>query len=82
MANYRQLGLYSATDIANELGVSTTFVGKVANIFGLKSDEYAVKAGPTTYLYSEKGKNELARIIDIITRYENGRKINAKKRQE
>jgi len=59
---------YSATEIAEELGITANKVGKIANINNLKTDEYgktvlskslySTKQCPT-FIYNQKGKEKI-----------------------
>lgn len=63
---------YSATEIAQELGVSSNLVGKTANENGLKTEEYGVtvldkakysdKQLPT-FRYNERGRQRLKELL-------------------
>lgn len=63
---------YSATEIAEELGISANKVGKIANSNNLKNDEYgktvlskslySAKQCPT-FIYNEKGKRKIKELI-------------------
>jgi anti-repressor protein len=65
---------YSATEIAEELGVSAIRVGKVASELGLKNPPYAeqrlsiakyTNKEIVMYYYSEKAKERIKKYIDI-----------------
>lgn len=63
---------YSATEIAEELGISANKVGKIANANNLKNDEYgktilskslySARQCPT-FIYNEKGKQKIKELI-------------------
>lgn len=66
---------YSATEIAEELGVSAIRVGKVANELGLKAPPYAeqrlsiakyTNKEVAMFYYSEKAKERIKKYIDIV----------------
>jgi len=63
---------YSATDIGNELGVSSNRIGKIANRNNLKTDEYGItvldKSPYSTkqipsFRYNEKGRERLIELV-------------------
>ena len=63
---------YSASEVGNALGVSAVKVGKIANAYGLKTEEYGITVldksrysakEVTSFRYNEKGK---AKIVEII----------------
>lgn len=63
---------YSATEVGNALGISAQRVGKIANEYGLKTDEYGIivmdksryspKEVPS-FRYNEKGKAKIKEIL-------------------
>lgn len=64
--------LYSATEIAAEVGTSRNHVGKIANLNGLKTDEYGVTVLSKSehsakqipmFMYNEKGREAILKII-------------------
>jgi len=64
---------YTATEIADELGVSATMVGRVANANGLKTPEFGIHVldkSPhsnkqvTSFRYNEQGRRKLGELID------------------
>lgn len=66
--------LYQATDIANEAGVSSNFVGRTANKYGLKTEEYGEYVLDksrysdkqiSSFLYNEKGRIKILEILKI-----------------
>lgn len=75
--NYRpECGnLYSATDLANEVGSNRNTVGKKAKAAGLKTDEYGVtvlsksensqKKVPT-FMYNEKGRAKVKELFNEV----------------
>lgn len=63
---------YTATDIAQELGVSAQKVGKTANAHGIKCEQYGEwrldqaansKKQIQTFHYNDQGKHKLAELI-------------------
>lgn len=63
---------YTATEIANELGVSATMVGITANAYDLKTPEYGIHVldkSPhsnkqvTSFRYNEKGRQKLKELL-------------------
>ncbi len=65
---------YSASEVGNALGISANKVGKIANAYGLKTEEYGVfvmdksrysSKEVTSFRYNEKGK---ARIREILNK--------------
>ena len=63
---------YSATEVGNAFGVSAQKVGKIANDYGLKTDEYGITVMDksrysskevTTFRYNEKGKAKIREIL-------------------
>src|SRR5690625_1729665 len=63
---------YTATEIASELGVTANKVGRIANAYGLKTEEYGIEVldkSPysnkqvPSFRYNEKGKLKLHEII-------------------
>lgn len=63
---------YSASEVGNALGISANKVGKLANAYGLKTDEYGVfvmdksrysSKEVTSFRYNEKGKAKLREIL-------------------
>ena len=64
---------YSASEVGNALGVSAVKVGKIANAYGLKTEEYGItvldKSRYSTkevasFRYNEKGKAKLREILE------------------
>jgi len=62
---------YTAAEIANELGITANMVGRIANKYGLKTDEYAVQVWDkspysakqvSAWRYKESGK---AKIMEL-----------------
>ena len=67
---------YSASEVGNALGISANKVGKIANAYGLKTEEYGVfvmdksrysSKEVTSFRYNEKGKAKIAEIIKEVT---------------
>lgn len=63
---------YSATEVGNAFGVSAQKVGKIANDYGLKTDEYGITVMDksrysskevTKFRYNEKGKAKIREIL-------------------
>lgn len=63
---------YTASEIAEELGISANKVGKIANAHGLKTDEYGIRVldkSPysnkqvSSFRYNEKGKKRITEIV-------------------
>lgn len=63
---------YSAGDIAREMGVSGALVGRVANLNGLKTDEYGIRVldkarghdkQVLNFRYNERGRRRLCELI-------------------
>ena len=63
---------YTATEIANEIGVSANKIGKTANAHGLKTDEYGITVldkSPysskqvASFRYNEKGRAKLLELL-------------------
>lgn len=63
---------YSATEVGNAFGVSAQKVGKIANDYGLKTDEYGITVMDksrysskevTAFRYNEKGKAKIREIL-------------------
>lgn len=63
---------YSASEVGNALGISANKVGKLANAYGLKTEEYGVfvmdksrysSKEVTSFRYNEKGKAKLREIL-------------------
>lgn len=64
---------YTATDIANELGITANKVGKIANAHNLKTDEYGIYAldkSPysnkqvPSFRYNENGRKRIKEIVE------------------
>ena len=63
---------YSASEIGNALGISAAKVGKIANTYGLKTDEYGITVMDKSrysskevaaFRYNEKGKQKIKEIL-------------------
>lgn len=63
---------YSASEIGNALGISAAKVGKIANAYGLKTDEYGITVMDKSrysskevaaFRYNEKGKHKIREIL-------------------
>ena len=63
---------YSASEVGNALGISANKVGKIANAYGLKTEEYGVfvmdksrysSKDVTSFRYNEKGKKKIREIL-------------------
>ena len=63
---------YSASEVGNALGISANKVGKIANAYGLKTEEYGVfvmdksrysTKEVTSFRYNEKGKAKIREIL-------------------
>ena len=63
---------YSASEIGNALGISAAKVGKIANAYGLKTDEYGITVMDksrysskevTAFRYNEHGKQKIKEIL-------------------
>ena len=63
---------YSASEVGNALGISANKVGKIANAYGLKTEEYGVfvmdksrysSKEVTSFRYNEKGKEKIREIL-------------------
>lgn len=63
---------YSASEVGNALGISANKVGKIANAYGLKTEEYGVfvmdksrysSKEVTSFRYNEKGKQRIREIL-------------------
>ena len=63
---------YSASEVGNALGVSAVKVGKIANAYGLKTEEYGITVldksrysakEVASFRYNENGKAKIAEII-------------------
>lgn len=63
---------YTATEIASELGVTANKVGRIANAYGLKTEEYGIEVldksrhsnkQVPSFRYNEKGKQTIKEII-------------------
>ena len=63
---------YSASEIGNALGISAAKVGKIANAYGLKTDEYGITVMDKSrysskevaaFRYNEKGKQKIKEIL-------------------
>ena len=63
---------YSASEIGNALGISAAKVGKIANAYGLKTDEYGITVMDksrysskevASFRYNEKGKQKIKEIL-------------------
>ena len=63
---------YSASEVGNALGISANKVGKLANAYGLKTDEYGVfvmdksrysSKEVTSFRYNEKGKQKIKELL-------------------
>ena len=63
---------YSASEVGNALGISANKVGKLANAYGLKTEEYGVfvmdksrysSKEVTSFRYNEKGKAKIREIL-------------------
>ena len=63
---------YSASEVGNALGISANKVGKIANAYGLKTEEYGVfvmdksrysSKEVTSFRYNEKGKTKIREIL-------------------
>jgi hypothetical protein len=63
---------YSASEVGNALGISANKVGKIANAYGLKTEEYGVfvmdksrysSKEVTSFRYNEKGKDRIREIL-------------------
>ena len=64
---------YSASEIGNALGISAAKVGKIANTYGLKTDEYGITVMDKSrysskevaaFRYNEKGKRKIKEILE------------------
>ena len=64
---------YSASEIGNALGISAAKVGKIANAYGLKTDEYGITVMDKSrysskevaaFRYNEKGKQKIKEILE------------------
>ena len=64
---------YSASEVGNALGISANKVGKIANAYGLKTEEYGVfvmdksrysSKEVTSFRYNEKGKQRIREILE------------------
>ena len=64
---------YSASEVGNALGISANKVGKIANAYGLKTEEYGVfvmdksrysSKEVTSFRYNEKGKQRIKEILE------------------
>lgn len=64
---------YSASEVGNALGISAFKVGKIANTYGLKTEEYGVfvmdksrysSKEVTSFRYNEKGKQRIKEILE------------------
>ena len=64
---------YSASEVGNALGISANKVGKLANAYGLKTEEYGVfvmdksrysSKEVTSFRYNEKGKQRIKEILE------------------
>ena len=64
---------YSASEIGNALGISAAKVGKIANAYGLKTDEYGITVMDksrysskevASFRYNEKGKQKIKEILE------------------
>lgn len=64
---------YSASEIGNALGISAAKVGKIANAYGLKTDEYGITVMDKSrysskevaaFRYNEKGKRKIKEILE------------------
>lgn len=63
---------YSASEVGNALGISANKVGKIANAYGLKTEEYGIfvmdksrysSKEVTSFRYNEKGKAKIREIL-------------------
>ena len=63
---------YSASEVGNAFGISAAKVGKIANTYGLKTEEYGVfvldksrysSKEVTSFRYNEKGKAKIGEIL-------------------
>lgn len=63
---------YSASEVGNALGISAAKVGKIANAYGLKTDEYGITVMDksrysskevTAFRYNEHGKQKIKEIL-------------------
>ena len=63
---------YSASEVGNALGISAAKVGKIANAYGLKTDEYGITVMDKSrysskevaaFRYNEKGKQKIKEIL-------------------
>ena len=63
---------YSASEVGNALGISANKVGKIANAYGLKTEEYGVfvmdksrysSKEVTSFRYNEKGKQKIKELL-------------------
>ena len=63
---------YSASEVGNALGISAAKVGRIANAYGLKTEEFGIfvldksrysSKEVTTFRYNEKGKARLKEIL-------------------
>ncbi len=68
--------LYSATEIAEEAGVSANLVGRIANQYGIKTPEYGeyvLDKSPysdkqvSTFRYNARGKAKLLELLGLQT---------------
>lgn len=64
---------YSASEVGNALGISAAKVGKIANAYGLKTDEYGITVMDKSrysskevaaFRYNEKGKRKIKEILE------------------
>ena len=64
---------YSASEIGNALGISAAKVGKIANAYGLKTDEYGITVMDKSrysskevaaFRYNEHGKQKIKEILE------------------
>lgn len=64
---------YSTSEIGNALGISAAKVGKIANAYGLKTDEYGITVMDKSrysskevaaFRYNEKGKRKIKEILE------------------
>ncbi len=65
---------YTATEIANEIGISANAIGKISNKNNLKTEEYGIEVldksrysnkQVSTFRYNEKGKQKIREILGV-----------------
>ena len=69
--------LYSASEVGNAFGISAAKVGRIANAYGLKTEEYGVMVldksrysskEVSSFRYNEKGKAKIGEIVRAETK--------------